>query len=596
MGDHVICGETKTQLTATITGTPENVWNFPGNFIWSTNSADLVLTNEGRFSVNAEAKNWGDFEIYYKLTTIDRCDTVVTFPVRFHPQPLNDFKIEDDTNCNGYSKKLVFTGSATSAAEYLWDLNGRVFLDTFDLQNQVFLISVGALQPNPSLVSLAINDKGCVSDTIVKQIPNANPNFAMEADKTRGCDNINVNFTGKMITTDNVDFAWTFDDTQITKGTNVTRNYSNPGFYKVNLTVVNPVTQCINSFTIDSMISVFPTPVAGISTDPSVCYRDSALLVYANQKDSSWYIWKFNGGPLEGFQQDSVRFQIINPYEKVKLTVNEYGCFSKPDSVWLKRKPNFDFETESQEGCQPYLAEVFATTNDNYLTFNWIIDTLPYPGGLSNLYYYPDTGRYDIGLIATSGDTQCTDTLLKPRWIWVHKKPYAKFIPDHEIVLLDNATIYFDNTSENAVNYYWDFGDSVNSLETDPAHTYIGVGKYPVQLISETGFGCTDTFEIDIQVIPSETYAPNAFRPDSDILENRTFMPLGAGVDGARFNLKIFNRWGELIFETNSLFNSWDGTLKNGENAPMGNYVWISNYFDIQGFERNDKGQVLLIR
>ena len=73
-------------------------------------------------------------------------------------------------------------------------------------------------------------------------------------------------------------------------------------------------------------------------------------------------------------------------------------------------------------------------------------------------------------------------------------------------------------------------------------------------------------------------------------------MPVVAGVDESRFSLKIFNRLGEIVFESNSLFNSWNGTLKNGKDAPVGNYVWISNYYDIQGFEHNEKGQILLIR
>jgi gliding motility-associated-like protein len=99
-----------------------------------------------------------------------------------------------------------------------------------------------------------------------------------------------------------------------------------------------------------------------------------------------------------------------------------------------------------------------------------------------------------------------------------------------------------------------------------------------------------------INIIPSIVYAPNAFRPNSNITENKTFMPVGAGVDPARFNLKIFNRWGEMVFETSSLYTPWDGTLKNGKEAPQGNYVWISKYTDIQGIERNEKGQVLLLR
>jgi hypothetical protein len=73
-------------------------------------------------------------------------------------------------------------------------------------------------------------------------------------------------------------------------------------------------------------------------------------------------------------------------------------------------------------------------------------------------------------------------------------------------------------------------------------------------------------------------------------------MPVGDGVDDSRFNLKIFNRWGEQVFESNSIFNPWDGTVKNGELGPAGNYVWIAKYYDIQGFVHNEKGQVLLIR
>ena len=73
-------------------------------------------------------------------------------------------------------------------------------------------------------------------------------------------------------------------------------------------------------------------------------------------------------------------------------------------------------------------------------------------------------------------------------------------------------------------------------------------------------------------------------------------MPVGTGADISRFYLKIYDRWGQIVFETKTPENPWDGKDKNGNDAPMGNYVWISHYFDIQGFEHNQKGQVMLIR
>ena len=595
-GEHLICGVYSSQLSVSITGTPDSIWNFTGNFSWSSNSPNLLLSDETRFSVNIEARNWGDYVIDYQLTTVDGCDTVLSFPIRFHPQPENDFLIEDDPGCSGYSKILRFTGTVTEAAEFDWDLNGRIFLDTLDLQNRVYLISEGARQTEVPPVTLVINDKGCISNPLTKPVVNANPNFTMEADKTRGCDSLIVNFSSTILTSDNVDFKWTLDDTEIIQQKNFTKHYTDTGFYKVNLSVINPLTLCRNSFTIHSMIKVFPTPVAEIIADPDLCYPGKALLVYKNYVDSTFYLWEFNENKLSGFGYDSVTIILDNPVENIKLTVNEYGCVSEPFEIQLKRKPEFDFNTGSEEGCQPYSFEVFAETADNFVSFTWVTDSLPYPSGISNLYILPDTGRFDISLIAYSSETGCADTLLKPDWIWVHRNPFSKFEVDYKVALIDNANIKFINYSERAVSYFWEFGDGETSEEFAPVHTYFDLGEYTARLYAESVYGCADTFELVINIIPSMVYAPNAFRPQSDIPENRTFMPVSSGVDESRFTLKIFNRWGELIFESNSLNNPWDGTLKNGGSAPVGNYVWISNYFDIQGFEHNEKGQILLIR
>lgn len=594
-GSNLICGTDTTNLSVTVSGVADSIWNFQGNYEWRVNSPEIILTEETRNTVKIKAKNWGDFELYYLIKTIDGCEVIDTFPIRFHPQPENDFMIENYPDCSGYSKKLIFNGEATNEAVFEWDLHGRVFLDTLDLQNRIYLISEGIRQTVVPPVSLFINDKGCISDTIIKTFENSNPDLIMEADKTRGCDSLIVNFTAKMSTSDPVDYKWTINDSEIIKQQNFRQPFSSPGFYKVNLMVTNQINQCRDGFTIDSMIKVFPTPIAHITADADVCHPGEALLVYTHQIDSSFCIWEAGGNVTSGFRNDSFLFNIYHPVELVKLTVNEFGCYSNPFYLDLKRKPKFDFSVDNEVGCQPYSVEAFANTGDPYIQFSWITDSVPFPG-IRHSFYYPDTGRYDIGLIAYSTDTQCADTLVKNDFILVNKKPYAKFVPEHEIVLLDNATINFRNTSENAVNYYWDFGDSVSSQEINPIHSYIGVGKYLVQLISETSLGCADTFGIDIQVIPSVTYSPNAFRPNSEIPENKTFMPVGAGVDESRFNLKIFNRWGELVFETESLSNPWNGTLKNGDDAPMGNYVWISKYFDIQGLERNEKGQIFLIR
>lgn len=240
--------------------------------------------------------------------------------------------------------------------------------------------------------------------------------------------------------------------------------------------------------------------------------------------------------------------------------------------------------------------EVFAEPLDSFLYFNWITDSLPYPTSVSHSFFYPDTGRFDLGLVGISTETNCTDTLIKPDWIWVHPKPFAKFEVDYPVALLEHAEISYTNYSRNATQYSWDFGDENFSNEMNPIHNFTELGEFNSVLIAESDFGCRDTAEFVIKILPFSVFTPNAFRPDSEIAENRLFMPVGTGADISRFSLKIYDRWGQLIFESNTPENPWDGINRKGEPAPMGNYVWIANFFDIQGFEHNQKGQVLLIR
>jgi len=592
-GPEVVCGEYGCDLHVSFSGTDESVWNYEDSFDWSANNPGVNITDATHTSAKIKVVNWGDYEIYYRLKTIDDCVTSDTLRIRFHPQPVNGFEFEDDARCEGYSKVLKFTGLATDSAHFLWDLDGCQFTDTLGWQQ--YNVSVGAFLSRVPVIRLVINDNGCISDTISQPI-GAKPNFAMEADNTRGCDDLTVNFTSYLLTDDSVEFVWTLDDTEIIRQQNFTRFFADTGFYKVNLTITNPVTQCQNGFTLDSMIKVFPTPAAGITAAPDACYPDSALIFYTNNIDSSFCYWEFNGMHQSGLGNDSIWVIIDDPEGTVRLTVDEYGCISQPVEMKLKRKPHFDFNVENEEGCQPQTTEVFALPVDHLLTLSWITDSLPYPTESSHIYFFPDTGRYDISMAGWSAQTGCSDTLIKNDFIWVHPKPFAKFEPDFPVALIENAKITFTNYSKHAQQYYWDFGDDETSDEFDPVHTFTDIGEYITKLITESEYGCTDTFEYIIKILPFNVYAPNAFRPDSDIPENRTFMPVGDGTDESRFELKIFDRWGQVIFETNSPFNPWDGNAKNGKNAPMGNYIWVADFYDIQGYKHQQKGQVLLIR
>ena len=174
--------------------------------------------------------------------------------------------------------------------------------------------------------------------------------------------------------------------------------------------------------------------------------------------------------------------------------------------------------------------------------------------------------------------------------------PVADFEVNYPVALLDHANLSFTNNSLWADSYRWNFGDGSFSNEEHPEHRYTSLGHYQAELIAYVD-QCTDTFTMGIEILPFDVYAPNAFRPDSQVSDNnKTFFPVILGVDPAFVHLQVFNRWGEMVFESKNLDHPWTGKMKNGKDAPLGNYVWKMDYTDIQGFRHSRKGQVMLVR
>jgi len=105
--------------------------------------------------------------------------------------------------------------------------------------------------------------------------------------------------------------------------------------------------------------------------------------------------------------------------------------------------------------------------------------------------------------------------------------------------------------------------------------------------------GCSDFDSIFVRVLPGPGYnAPNAFTPNGDGV-NDVFRLLPAGIDNTMW-FKIFNRFGDIVYQSNRWMKGWDGT-KNGVKQPPGTYVWIVKGFDVNGKIVEQKGTVNLL-
>ena len=133
----------------------------------------------------------------------------------------------------------------------------------------------------------------------------------------------------------------------------------------------------------------------------------------------------------------------------------------------------------------------------------------------------------------------------------------------------------FTNTSSGALNYYWNMGDGgiiITSENVSYTYEIEDSTSYIITLIAETEFGCIDTIS-RIITTPLVFYIPNAFTPDGNEYNN-VFTPIFSNKRKIEnYSLSIYNRWGEIVFETKDVDFGWDGFYKN-KMAESGTYIW----------------------
>ncbi|MBL4587208.1 MAG: gliding motility-associated C-terminal domain-containing protein, partial [Flavobacteriales bacterium] len=180
-------------------------------------------------------------------------------------------------------------------------------------------------------------------------------------------------------------------------------------------------------------------------------------------------------------------------------------------------------------------------------------------------------------------------------YIVIHPKPDALFSVDNDVRTVIKPVFEFtDLSTENVTIWDWDFGDGTTGIEQNPIHTYDDIADtYPIVLMVETDFGCRDTVDYQVKVEPVFTfYIPSSFTPDNDGINDLFY---GQGKDYTDYTFSIFDRWGELIFESSDDQYHWDGTFK-GTQVQQGTYVYRFYIIDWKGDDHEYKGIVTLHR
>ncbi len=541
-------------------------------FSWTFNNANVISgTGAGPFTINYNQP--GNYNISLQITQ-NGCQSQITTVSITNPQQLSLSLSKQDVSCFGLNDGLIssIVQGGTMPYNYLWN--------------------TGATVANLTQITAG--------------------NYQLTVTDANGCkvfDNIIVNEPAKL-SIDMLDSIAVCKDTTITITTSITGGtfpYSylwNNGFTSQNITVTPSQTTIYTLQVTDSKnctatksikVYVFPPIVLSASANiDSVCLGEKVTITTNASGGKPPYTYYVNNLqtsiPIHIYPSSSQSYQIM-----VKDGCNYSAIVNIP--IFVYPSPSINPSSNVIAGCAPLTVQFNEGSPDEGQTYIWNFGDNSSAFSKNPLHTFKNPGTYTI-TITTITQYGCQAVNVFPNWITVYPLPKARFLTDPTIATVIKPEVHFINISTLADSVMWFFGDGDSSKIYSPFHKYPAFQpqKYNVTLIVYTNKGCSDTTYGVVEVRDVYTfYAPSAFSPDGDGV-NEVFRIYGHGINVETFNMKIYDRWGEIVFETNDINLGWDGRIKNGQIAPVGTYTWIVRFKDEQNIVHEEYGKVNIIR
>ncbi len=421
----------------------------------------------------------------------------------------------------------------------------------------------------------------------------ANPNAT-------GCAPLAVNFGNT--STNATSYFWDFDDGGSTStATTPSHVFNAPGIYNVMMVAINP-NACKTHDTVMLQIEVsddtihadFEYVLLDTCTNPRITITNSSLPMPGRTLANASFQWYFgDGGSFTGLNPGTHNYSGPGTYNVMMIMTDTAACNS-PDTVIKTLTINQLFVDANfivpDTICMGDTV-LFANTSINGGTYQWTFGDGGNATTLNGAHLYTSPGTYTVRLVVVNPNT-CNKIDSAERTITVYPNPTAAFSYTPLLPETNVPTSFF-NQSQNAVRYVWDFGDHTGSAEVNPVHSYNRTGTYQVCLTAFNEEGCSDRVcrTISADVLPLAD-VPTGFSPNGDGSNDVLYV---RGYSIQTLDFRIFNRWGEQVFETQSQSIGWDGTYK-GKPQEMDAYAFILKVSFYDGTTLNKKGNVTLLR
>jgi gliding motility-associated-like protein len=404
-------------------------------------------------------------------------------------------------------------------------------------------------------------------------------------------------------------YQWDFGDGSPEVTTNVAQidhSYSAAGTYRVRLIAID-LTRCFPRDTSYVNIRVRTDRVnlnaRATKIDPcesnTYQFENLTSIIPTKPFSDTSFTWIFgdNSTPVKaGMNTVTHQFQAAGTYN-VQLVLTDTNYCNAPDTfrIQLRVSPFVEaaFEVTSPV-CAPYEAQ-FNNISAGGQTFQWDFGNGTSSTQINPTAIFATPGVYTVRLIAIDPTTcNLVDTTFGT--VQVLDKPAALF-DFNPTPAEENIITVFSNLSEPAAQYKWLFGDGDSLItirrDTLVRHQYAASGLYNVCLITFSEIGCSDTLCRTVEAIVSPLIdVVSAFTPNNDGVNDRAIV-IGFGIN--RLNFRVFNRWGQMMFESNDPSIGWDGRF-NGKPQPMDVYAYTLDAELLSGEKIKKSGSITLIR
>jgi gliding motility-associated-like protein len=556
-------------------------WNFgDGTQDVTPSSTSHVFSQPGQYTTTVTAySNQG-------------CQSISVENVEVYHNPSAQFVYQNACQFQELSFTNQSSVSNANITNYTWNLGDG---SSSSIKNPINTYNVNGIQ-NVNL--FVTTNQGCVDDTTVAievfPTPVSEFNYSnsiCEGQTTMFQEVTNISY-GSI-----AQFEWTLFDSFNFAGP--TLNYSFPGVGAYNVKLKS-ISNHGCEHEIEKMVPVFAMPTADFAIS-GAC--EGLPVVISNLSASAdpigTYTWNFNDGSTLNQEFNPVHsFDTFGVFDVVLTTETFKGCKDEiMKSIEIFEQPNPNFALPIDSGCSPLTVSFIDSTvmlSGDYFSYKWRVDDGAFLEEEStNIYNYSGKEQaLQLEAIYTSS-SGCETIVLEDSLLLISPQPKADFSYLPTTITTLDPLVQFQDQSRDANYWGWIFGDGTADRERNPYKLYENAGEYIVQLWTRNIFGCVDTATATLIVEPgNRLFVPSSFSPNQDGL-NDVFEIYGLETATVS-SLKIYDRWGSIIWDGDILKRGWDGIGKNGKLVNNGAYPIYLKY-EIEGKVNEFTGTVTVI-